>query len=81
MVAPNEKNRSLADASGATPSSRNAVSVNPPMAERSATTVSPVLAGVMPGTTATVSSVEPPTGTDPGLARPDAVGFVVDPVT
>ncbi len=41
---------------------------------RSHATASPVLAGSVPGVTVTVRSVEPPAGTDGGLAAPAPVG-------
>ena len=44
------------------------------MSERSAVTVIPLLAGLLPGVTATVSSVVPPTVTDAGSAVPVPVG-------
>ena len=46
------------------------------MSERSAVTVIPLLAGLLPGVTATVSSVVPPTVTDAGSAVPVPVGLV-----
>jgi hypothetical protein len=41
-------------------------------------TISPVLAGPVPGETATVSSVERPGATVDGLAAPAAAGFAAD---
>ena len=49
---------------------------DPPIAERSHVAVMPVLAGVVPGVTVTVRSVESPGGTDAGLALPMPVGAV-----
>ena len=78
-----EKTLSAATASGATPSSNNVVDAAPPIADRSAVTVSAVLDGLVPGVTFTVSSVLAPFCTIAGLAAPVAEGLVVPdaPVT
>src|SRR5688572_4347463 len=51
---------------------------NPPIEERSPTTVMPVLVGFVPGVTATVNSVVPPATTLLGLAEPTPEGLVGD---
>src|SRR5262252_3863933 len=48
----------------------------PPIDDRSATTAKPVLGGLFPGITFTVSSVESPGNTEDGLALPVPEGFV-----
>src|SRR5688572_32866940 len=49
---------------------------DPPIEERSPTTVMPVLVGFVPGVTATVKSVVPPASTFAGFAAPTPEGFV-----
>ena len=58
------------------PPSVNAVAALSPIVDRSQVTARPVLAGSVPGVTATLSSVEPPPVTDDGLAEPVPEGFV-----
>src|SRR5882762_8275279 len=63
------------------PSSNNACVAEPPIEVRLAVTARPVLVGLAPGVTFTVSSDEPPAATEEGLAVPDPVGLVVGDVT
>src|SRR3954466_15772633 len=56
--------------------SANVCAALPPIDDRSPTTVSPVLAGFVPGVTVTVRSVEPPASTSDGFADPVAAGDV-----
>ena len=67
---------SPAEASPCVPSSKRLCPAAPPIAVRSAVTVTPVLAGFVPGVTATVRSVDPPGATLAGLAAPTPLGFV-----
>src|SRR6476646_1936612 len=59
------------------PSSKNGSVAEPPMLLRSPETTMPVLVGLAPGVTSTVSKVVPPWSTDAGLAAPAPLGFVV----
>src|SRR5690348_8496319 len=67
-VAWNENILSIAVVSPCVPSSKNCWAADPPMAARLPVTARPVLVGLAPGVTATVSSVELPGGTELGLA-------------
>src|SRR5215471_11546876 len=58
------------------PSSKKVCVADPPIGLRSTVTASPVLAGFMPGVTATVSTVELPACTAFGVAKPVPVGLV-----
>src|SRR5574338_1412376 len=68
--------RSAATTSPWVPSSKKACVDEPPIELRSAVTVSPVLAGFVPGVTATVSVVADSTSTDEGVAVPTPDGLV-----
>src|SRR6266700_7575761 len=59
------------------PSSKNDCVADPPMLVRSPVTTIPVLVGLAPGVTRTVSNTLPPWATDAGLAAPAPLGFVV----
>src|SRR5262249_14483736 len=59
------------------PSSKKGSVAEPPMLLKSPLTVMPVLVGLAPGVTRTVSNVAPPWTTDAGLAAPFPVGLVV----
>src|ERR1041385_3239218 len=59
------------------PSSKNGSVAEPPMLLKSPLTMMPVLVGLAPGVTSTVSSVVPPWMTEAGLAAPAPVGLVV----
>src|SRR5215471_5076620 len=78
-VAWNEKMLSPATTSPWVPSSKNDCPAAPPIDVRSPDTVSPVLAGPVPGVTATVSSVDEPAATLLGLAAPIPLGLVEPP--
>src|SRR5829696_3767158 len=78
-VAPNEKVLSPPVTSPFVPSSKKVWVADPPIVERSPTTVTPVLVGVVPLVTATVSKVLPPAATVFGLAEPIPLGFVEPP--
>src|ERR1041385_7850112 len=67
----------LAVTSPLVPSSKNGSVAEPPMLLRSPRTVIPVLVGLAPGVTSTVSNVVPPWMTEAGLAAPAPVGLVV----
>jgi hypothetical protein len=58
------------------PSSWNADAADPPIDARSPVTVTPVLAGFVPGVTSTVSSVVCVTASDAGAAAPIPLGDV-----
>ena len=77
IVARNEKTLSPGVTSPLVPSSANDCDGAPPIAVRSPVTVSPVLVGLAPGVTVTVSSVDSPSPTRLGDAAPVPVGFVV----
>src|SRR5207237_2252336 len=72
----NEKMLSPAVSSLFVPSSKNCCVEDPPMAVRSPVTVIPVLAGFVPGVTATVRRVDPPGTTTFGFAAPEPEGLV-----
>ena len=74
-----EKTLSSGVASPLLPSSKNGCAAEPPIAVRSPTTVMPLLAGSLPGVTATVSRVLAPRTTENGLALPSPVGSVGAP--
>src|SRR5262249_7432119 len=76
IVAANENVLSPAAASPFVPSSKNVCEEPPPIAVRAQGTPRLVLGGLVPGVTATVSSVEPPAGADAGPAAPTPVGGV-----
>src|SRR5829696_4575166 len=78
-VAPNEKVLSPPVTSPFVPSSKSVWVADPPIVERSPTTVTPVLVGVVPLVTATVSKVLPPAATVFGLAEPIPLGLVDPP--
>src|SRR5207245_4115111 len=59
------------------PSSAKACVEDPPIDERSALTWIPVLVGLVPGVTVTISSDVPPTTTGFGFANPAPEGFVL----
>src|SRR6478672_7833703 len=59
------------------PSSKNGSVAEPPMLLRFPVTTIPVLVGLAPGVTSTVSKVVPPWITDAGDAAPEPVGLVV----
>src|SRR5690348_16660885 len=79
----NENVLSPAAASPCVPSSKNACAAAPPIGLRSPVTVMPVLAGLAPGVTATVSSVALPASTVLGLAAPapDGAALFADGVS
>src|SRR5438270_2657776 len=58
------------------PSSKKGSVAEPPMALKSPRTIIPVLVGLAPGVTSTVSKVVPPWMTEAGLAAPAPVGLV-----
>src|SRR5437868_3536866 len=76
MAALKEKILSPPVASPFVPSSKNCCADEPPIELRSPATVSPVLVGLAPGVTVTVSSDELPACTGFGLAAPVPVGGV-----
>src|SRR5215813_8112710 len=76
IVIESEYTRSPPVASPFVPSSKKLCVAEPPTAVRSQVTARPVLAGVKPGVTDTVSSVELPAGADAGDAAPTPVGAV-----
>src|SRR6267378_3000882 len=59
--------------------SKNCCVAEPPIADRLPVTARPVLAGLVPGVTVTVSSDEPPGGTAAGLAAPTPEGLLGPP--
>ena len=75
-VAWKEKILSPATRSPCVPSSKNCWVVAPPIALRLAATASPVLAGLVPGVTPMVRSVELPACTEFGFAAPTPDGLV-----
>src|SRR5688572_9436819 len=75
-VALNEKELSLAVTSPFVALSKKDCVADPPIDERSPTTVMPVLCGFAPGVTATVNRVVPPTTKLFGLAAPTPDGLV-----
>src|SRR5262245_19204661 len=75
-VARNENTLSPTVTSPFVPSLKNGCAALPPIEERSPVTIIPVLVGLAPGVTATVSSVVPPGATGLGLAEPTPVGLV-----
>src|SRR5581483_10589884 len=80
-VAENEKVLSPDVTSPFVPLSTNCCVAELPIAVRSPVTVMPVLVGLAPGVTVTVSSVVPPAATVFGLAAPVPVGLVGAPQT
>src|SRR5260370_799117 len=74
-VALKEKTLSPAVTAPLVPSSKSACDAEPPMALRSAVTVRPVLAGLAPGATVTLSKVVLPTVTGFGVAEPVPLGL------
>ncbi len=75
-VARYEKTRSPPVTSPLVSSSNRACAPEPPISVRSAVTARPVLVGLAPGVTVTVSSVVPPTCTSDGLDAPMPLGLV-----
>ena len=80
-VARKEKMLSLAVTSPLVPLSKNCCAAAPPMRLRSAVTVRPVLGGLVPPATETVSRVDAPACRLLGFAEPVPVGGVVRGVT
>ena len=78
-VTSSEKVRSPAVTSPLVPSSNRGEGFAPPMLVRSAVTARPLLVGLPPGVTATVSSELPPAGTELGFAAAVPLGAVGPP--
>src|SRR6185312_12404091 len=77
----NVKTLSPAVMSPCVPSSKNVCDAEPPIDVRSAETARPVLVGLLPGATFTVSVVGEPCATVDGFAAPTPEGFVGPLVT
>src|SRR3954452_4494677 len=75
MTVANENSLSAAAGSPFDPSSTRIWLARPPIAERSATTPSPVLDGFEPGVTLTLNRIESPGAAEAGFAVPVPLGL------